>query len=188
MRKPTARGAAERVMQLTDFTRCASSPKAVVPCIWSQPHGSRIVFHALDPVQGKGRRLADIRYTSPNAGYEWDVSPDGSQIALLDLDDRGARIVIISTSDGSSKPIPLEPGAGKPLSISWAADGKGFYVSSRGYEAWDLLYLTMAGKVRTLWHPNARQWVVNPKPSPDGKHLAFNVESFDANVWLIDNF
>jgi hypothetical protein len=27
-----------------------------------------------------------------------------------------------------------------------------------------------------------------PLPSPDGKHLAFGVLTYDTNVWMIENF
>ncbi|MBI1902245.1 MAG: hypothetical protein HYS13_14180 [Planctomycetia bacterium] len=30
------------------------------------------------------------------------------------------------------------------------------------------------------------QWLANPTPSPDGKHLAFSVMSFDSNAWLME--
>jgi len=33
-----------------------------------------------------------------------------------------------------------------------------------------------------------RQWLENPLPSPDGKYLAFQGQTWDSNVWLIDNF
>jgi serine/threonine protein kinase len=31
-------------------------------------------------------------------------------------------------------------------------------------------------------------WLINPLPSPDGKHLAFQAETWDSNVWTIENF
>jgi Tol biopolymer transport system component len=190
MRKPTAGGTPDRLLQIAgaeEFT-CAYDLKAALPCVLAHTDRGRIAFFALDPLQGKGKRLAEIQYTPARLGSGWSLSSDGSQIALLDVDPHGVRIVIVATSDGSSKQVLLEPDAGKPQSISLAHDGKGFYVSSRGTDSWDLVYVTMAGKAHTVWRTNKMQWVVNPIASPNGKHLAFAAESYDTNVWLIDNF
>jgi hypothetical protein len=98
MRKPSEGGTADRLIQIRDADgyQCALNPKAVLPCILSHAEGSRIAFYALDPLQGKGKRLAEMQY----ADTGWDLSPDGSKIALLDVDPHGPRIVIIATSDG----------------------------------------------------------------------------------------
>ena len=61
-------------------------------------------------------------------GQSLDLSPDGTHLALLDLDKQGARILVIAVADGSRKQVLLEPGAGSPISISWAADGQGFFL------------------------------------------------------------
>jgi Tol biopolymer transport system component len=198
MRKPTASGAPERVLRLTtaDDFHCARKPQVASESVLShdldQGDERQIVFYALDPVRGKGDQLAKLQFTPARIrnlwGNRWDLSPDGAHLALLDLDKQGARILVIAVADGSRKQVLLEPGAGRPISISWAADGQGFFLSTAQTTSIDLLHVTMNGEFRTLWRNDHGQPVINPIQSPDGKYLAFKSYSFDSNVWLIDDF
>ena len=43
-------------------------------------------------------------------------------------------------------------------------------------------------KVHPLLSNAQTQWMSQPRPSPDGKYLAFQGQSFDSNVWLLENF
>lgn len=143
-------------MQITgkDEFHCALNPTAMPPCVLSQTHRGKTAFYALDPLQGKGKPLAEAPYAPGTDANLWSVSPDGSQIALLHADQAGTRIVVIATSDGSSKQVLVDSDAGRPQSISWFADGKSFYMSSLGTDSFDLLYVTMAGKAHALWRTN----------------------------------
>jgi hypothetical protein len=51
-----------------------------------------------------------------------------------------------------------------------------------------LLHVTLAGKVQPLLRNGHRQWMISPLPSPDGKWLAFQAQTYDSNVWLLGNF
>jgi Tol biopolymer transport system component len=79
-------------------------------------------------------------------------------------------------------------GGGELQSITWAADGKGFLATSWTPDSFNLLHVTLAGKVNPLLRNGHRQWMVNPLPSPDGKYLAFRAQTFDRNVWLLEGF
>ena len=48
--------------------------------------------------------------------------------------------------------------------------------------------LLMSGKVQPLLCKGRSQWLYQPVASPDGKHLAFQSQTWDSNVWMIDNF
>jgi hypothetical protein len=74
--------------------------------------------------------------------------------------------------------------------ITWAADGKGFFVTSEKPGSFSLLHVTLAGKEQALLRYEAviKQVIYNPTPSSDGKYLAFEVGSYDSNVWMIGNF
>jgi hypothetical protein len=41
------------------------------------------------------------------------------------------------------------------------------------------------GEVATLCTETGR-WLLNPRPSPDGRSLAFAVMSVDSKVWLVE--
>src|SRR5262249_24548723 len=62
-----------------DF-RCARLPTA--SCVLSETHEGQFVFYALDPLKGRGRELT-VALPGLN---NWDLSPDGSQIATISTD------------------------------------------------------------------------------------------------------
>ena len=59
---------------------------------------------------------------------------------------------------------------------SWTAD------------SFNLLHVTLAGKVQLLLRNGRSQWLHCPLPSPDGKYLAFSTQTWDGNVWMVENF
>jgi hypothetical protein len=165
---------------------CSSNPKAASPCVLGLREGEDYVFYSLDPVRGKGRRLGKIDVIGKFMG--WGVSPDGSRLALVDRDKYGRRIEILTLADGSWREVTLDPGAGNLQSIAWAADGKGFFATAWRPDSYDLLYVTSAGKVKLLLHNGLSRWLHNPLPSPDGKYLSFSAQTWDSNIWMVDNF
>jgi len=93
---------------------------------------------------------------------------------------------VLTLSDHAWHKISVEPGGGELESIAWAADGKGFFVTSEGPDSSNLLYVTPTGKVKLLLR-NER-WMFQPLPSPNGKYLAFQAQTWDSNAWMLENF
>jgi hypothetical protein len=52
----------------------------------------------------------------------------------------------------------------------------------------NLLQVTLNGKVVPLLHYNHNQFMVSPLPSPDGKYLAFQAQTWGSNVWMLEGF
>jgi hypothetical protein len=46
----------------------------------------------------------------------------------------------------------------------------------------------LAAKVNPLLRNGHRQFMSNPLPSPDGKRLAYQGQTTDSNVWMLQNF
>jgi hypothetical protein len=44
------------------------------------------------------------------------------------------------------------------------------------------------GKTRVLLDKGRDHWLNAPVSSPDGHHLAYALQTFEDNVWLLDNF
>jgi hypothetical protein len=61
-------------------------------------------------------------------------------------------------------------------------------VSSWNKDSIDLLHLTLTGGVDPLIQNGYRQTVAKLLPSPDGKFLAYQAETTDSNVWMLENF
>jgi DNA-binding winged helix-turn-helix (wHTH) protein/Tol biopolymer transport system component len=179
MRLPVAGGSPELVLQMPASARFDyRCPLKAGACVLSEHQGNEVLFYPLDPVRGKGDRLLGRRVL-PVGQFSWDVSPDGSRVAAVDSHKR-----VLTLSDGSWHELPLEERWGDPGSIAWTADGKGFLVTSANS---DLLHVTTAGKVQLLTHNDFSQELEHPVPSPDGRYLAFQVQTYDFNAWMIEN-
>jgi serine/threonine protein kinase/Tol biopolymer transport system component/DNA-binding winged helix-turn-helix (wHTH) protein len=194
MRRSTSGGAPDKLIQIPraqagegSFS-CSASSKAIAPCVLALHEGKDMVFYALDPVHGKGNRLGSVDTSGPVGLMAWAVSPDGSNVAMVYPDKYGKRIEILSLADGKWHEVELEPKAGLPESIAWAADGKSFFVVASTPDSRDLLHVTLAGKIQASLTDDHKQWLYGPLPSPDGKYLAFQAQTRDSNVWLIDSF
>jgi serine/threonine protein kinase/Tol biopolymer transport system component len=204
MRRPTNGGPAEKVLELPaaefDSFRCRYNPQASSPCVLALREGKDMVFYSLDPLHGKGSWLGKIAVFGFPWMRGWDVSPDGSRVAVVSAHKYGARIEVLTLASGAWHDIAAEPAERsaaaareketKFCQVAWAADGKGFFVTAKMGDAFNLLHVTSDGKVQPLLASEAfqDQFMDSPLPSPDGKYLAFTVQTWDGNVWMMDNF
>jgi hypothetical protein len=157
--------------------------------VLSQKEGGDLVFYSLDPVRGKGERLGKI--AADTTLTSWDISPGGARVACVvgGVEKYRGQIEVLTLLDHAWHEVSLEPGWGYPYSIAWAADGKGFFVTSAGAEpSVNLLKVILNGKVMPLLPNSGRQYMASLLPSPDGKYLAFMDQTWDSNVWMLEGF
>jgi len=164
--------------------RCARPPTTL--SVLGERKLSHFVFYALDPLRGKGRDLARTAVDLPLDQNHWDVSPDGSRLAVLASGGPPGRIRILSLSDRSVSDVTVNDWGGFQ-SMDWSANGQGWYVSSQSATHVNLLYIDLDGHARVLRQQPGRfqTWGV---PSPDGHYLAFLEWTSASNVWMIENF
>ena len=149
---------------------------------------AQYVFSSLDSIQGKGPELARIDNRPPFTN--WDLSPGGTQIAVVHNDDDSIRIVSLAT--GEERVLRLNEWLGFEL-ISWATDIAGLFISGGGKNVYldstypELLRVALDGQVHVL-REKANEWHVRPMVSPDGRRLAFATMPFHGNVWMIEDF
>jgi eukaryotic-like serine/threonine-protein kinase len=140
-------------------------------------------YYDLDAVRGKGPELARTRWSVEVLG-DWDISPDGLQVAIPNHDSRDARIRVVSLEPRPNQPSEREvfiPGAADLRGLVWAADGQGWFVSVDTTVGRRLLYVYLDGRFRSLG--DIYGWAV---PSPDGRRVAFLNNIIATNVWLIE--
>jgi Tol biopolymer transport system component len=97
MRIPVGGGSSETVMplqltpfpslQLPDF-RCAQRPGGV--CVLAQLRAGQVVFSTFDPMVAGGK-LHEVA-TRKVAGFRWDLSPDGTQLAIAPRNESAAPV------------------------------------------------------------------------------------------------
>lgn len=96
----------------------------------------------------------------------------------MDSGKPNAGIEVPQLSDRSWREISVERPWGEDLrSIAWTVDGKGFFVTCWLPDPYNLIYVTLGGKVKPLLSNHQRQWMVSPMPSPDGKYLAYQAQT-----------
>jgi serine/threonine protein kinase/Tol biopolymer transport system component len=190
MRRPAPGGSAERVLEEPgDTVWDLGCPKQRdSSCVFSRHEGKEIVFYKLDPTLGIGERLGKIEI-SPTDDDNWDISPEGSRVALVGgVGMYPGRIEVLSFRDRAWHEVSVERGWGIFQSLAWQADGKGFFVTSVLPDSFGLLQVSLTGKVSPLFRNSGLQWMWGPVPSSDGKYLAFQAQTVDSNVWMLENF
>jgi hypothetical protein len=140
-------------------------------------------YYDLDAVRGKGPELARTRWSFEVLG-DWDISPDGLQVAIPNHDSREARIRVVSLEPKPNQPSEREvviPGVADLRGLVWAADGQGWFVSVDTTVGNQLLYVYLDGRFHSLG--DIHGWAV---PSPDGRRVAFLNTIIATNAWLIE--
>ena len=185
MRAPVSGGSPEVVLETkleADVdARCPSRRKS--SCILSERKAKELSFYELDPLHGKGREVA--RCAIGTLRYGWDISPDGSRIAVASS--LGTFIRTIELASGSVRDVPV-PADWLPQSVGWAADGKALFVTVYTPKAFLLGQVDLAGHAHVLLDKGTGQWLTQVVASPDGRYVAFGAQTWDSNVWLLENF
>jgi Tol biopolymer transport system component len=122
----------------------------------------------------------------PAGDYHWDLSPDGSHLAILNAADHEADIRILPIAGGTGQDVKVK-GWDALHSLDWAADGKGFFASTPSGRGAKLLHIDLQGRAQAIWTQTVghQTWGA---PSPDGKKLAILGLTIVSNVWMIENF
>jgi eukaryotic-like serine/threonine-protein kinase len=188
MRVPVAGGLPQLVLTgtIVDSHRCAKSPATLCMIAERSADRKQLIFTAFDPVKGRGAELTRFDIDA-NADYSWDLSPDGSRIALHSHSERHRIHVFSLTGGRESQDVALKGWNLGEYGLDWTADGKGLYLSSPIHGGVALLYVDLQSDAHVIWEQEGgfATWGV---PSPDGRHLAMPGDIQNSNIWMIQNF
>jgi DNA-binding winged helix-turn-helix (wHTH) protein/Tol biopolymer transport system component len=201
MRVPLAGGAPQLVLNSSvgaePSVRCARHPATVCIIAETTPDHTQLVFTEVDPVRGRERSIAWFKIkTTPDAHYTWDLSPDGTLIAILKESE--AQVTLVSLVSNSTQAIVVKTSP-KLYGLDWSTDGQGLFVSALANGGSTLLHLDLKGNVQTLWYSKGGirepgdlfyKGTLAPRaqPSPDGRHLVIQRQNVSSNIWMIENF
>jgi eukaryotic-like serine/threonine-protein kinase len=186
MRVASQGGPSELVMNVRGSTNfhCARAPASL--CVVEEQTEKELVFTSFDPLKGRGREVARIERNPASAPPQWDLSPDGSRIAVGMYNASEGRIRIITVGDGLASDIVVTGWAGIDY-VDWSPDGKALYVSSRSTAGTALLRVDLQGRAQRLW-AERNPYSVPGTPSPDGRHLLLARRNLQGNVWMVEGF
>jgi hypothetical protein len=184
-RVPVSGGPSQLILttQGWDDHQCARAPATL--CLLSERSDQKeLILTAFDPVKGRDREVVRIA-TKEGFEYPFNLSPDGSEIAVL-FPEGENRIRLLPVGGGQPRDLVVKGWYGLS-SLDWAADGRGFYASSLSPRAATLLYIDLEGQASPMWEQRGSLWTWGV-PSPDGRHLAILGYTMDSNVWMLENF
>jgi Tol biopolymer transport system component len=199
MRIPVAGGPPEAVMDFTGYSglgvmspastiggypsfRCV--PRGGSSCVLAEMRERNIVFTAFDPLQGRKKEL--VRISKNSDIRSWDLSPDGSQVALPVFDFKAGDVRILSLEGGTHRTLSAMPWT-QLISIAWAADGRSLFLASSSSRGTSLVRMDSVGKTKLLLAPPG--WDIKAlSPSPDGHYLALGPIVSNFNAWTIASF
>jgi serine/threonine protein kinase/dipeptidyl aminopeptidase/acylaminoacyl peptidase len=185
MRVPVTGGSPQLVLtgSIYGAPRCAKSPANFCAVAERSADRKQLVFTAFDPVNGREGKLAEWN-TEATSDYYWDLSPDGTRIALLK--NHEGRIQILWLNGRAPEEIKVE-GWDTLSTATWTADGNGLFVSSYTERGAVLLSVDLQGNARLLWEHKGGIDTYGV-PSPDGRHLAMRGWVVEGNMWMMENF
>ena len=190
MRKPISGGAPEMVLDGKGINGLGCSWSPATLCVLGEetPDRKQSIFTAFDPMKGRGKELTRVTLKQPVETYFWDLTRDGSCLAFgQSISGSERRIQILPLSGGDAREVVVQREI-KMSSLTWANDGRGFFVGTIPPEGM-LLFVGLDGRTDVLWKRETR-WGPGPLglPSPDGRHLAMLGWTIDSNIWMLENF
>jgi hypothetical protein len=164
---------------------CANPPSNLCVYGLQVPNQKDLIITSFEPNGGKGKELLRIP-VEPGAEYYWGLSPDGSQVGVEKSEWTTGQIRFFQLHGGGTRTITVQ-GYVNLRSLDWAPDSKSVFVSTSGPRDAELLRVNLEGLAQPIWQ-QSRSTQIWGIPSRDGRHLAMLGTSWDANVWMIDNF
>ena len=179
MAVPLGGGPARVVLQMPFIVtfQCLRSPSKL--CVL----GTDERLFWFDPEDGKVQPFYSLQQP---AVYNWMVSPDGSQLALVYVGSEH-KITFVTLNDNRRREVELKELLN--LGMDWTADSKSVFATGRAAnEIPVVLGVESNGNHRVLLEGERAApygWAI---PSPDGRYLALEVVTRENNAWMVENF
>jgi serine/threonine protein kinase/Tol biopolymer transport system component len=184
-------GAPQMLFPVEGLTQYWCTNRAANFCVLGRPDPPRneLAISSFDPRIGKQKELLRIPLQpGTNAGvgmdYAWQISPDGSWIAIAKR--HGNTIRLVPLGRGQARTININ-GHSDVTDLSWSVNSRSLFVSSLGPGGATLLHVDLDGNAQPIWRQTQTTsfWAFS---SPDAHHLAISEESRETSVWMIGNF
>ena len=184
MRLPASGGSPEQILEIPvdPMNQWSCSSRITGSCVISLWAQGQLIFYVLDPLHGQGKEVIRTQLGHRD-DLNWDISPDGSLIAIGLLP--GRKVRLLDLRNGTERDIQLSM-EGIVQGLCWSADGNALFAGmiSSGHQ---IIRVDLDGKTHVLLDRKG-VWVGSLALSPDGRHLAYSQQTIDSNLWLLENF
>ena len=189
MKIPLTGGAPIRVTEslFDDTTEFRCPTRAAASCILGRWEKGEMIFTWLDSARDAGKEIVRTKLSYRENYLTWDISPDGSRIALAFFDAPTVKIRILDLKSASQRDLQVPAGWGV-WDVTWSSNGDSLLLAAQSPDGYFLAVLALDGKTHVLLNGGRNKWLSYLKPSPDGRHLFFAQQSFENNLWLLENF
>jgi hypothetical protein len=186
MRIPIHGGEPHEVLRSNTYgrPRCTVAPANLCVIAEQSEDGKPLVFTSFDAFKGRGAEIARFEIDAGAPDYNWAISPDASDIAILKPWDNKIHIVSLK---GQPQRVIMVPRWTNLAGVYWGSDGEGWFTMSKDKVGVTLLYVDVQGEGHPLLQLNGYLSAYGI-PSPNGQHLAIVATAATDNVWLLDNF
>ena len=172
-------GRGNQLPPLNVRARCASGGQR---CFWSDDSGGAFTLQAFDPESGVRGDVVLQQKEPVISAHGWDVSPDGSQVALPA--GPGA-VTVVGLQSGERRTV-VGPVECLLQYAAFAPGDSGLFVTATcdTRPAFRLLHLGVDG-TSTLLYRSESAWLAHPSVSPDGTKLALAVKAHSTDIWVL---
>jgi hypothetical protein len=118
----------------------------------------------------------------------WDLSADGTQIAVAGSVGLGEKVRLVDLKKHTQRDLVLPPNVFL-TSIVWSSDARTLFGGGqRGTSEWFILWMDLSGKSKIIASKGPVPYYTSLLPSPDGHFLAYTEETHESNAFLLENF
>jgi Tol biopolymer transport system component len=159
-------------------------PRVRGDCILGELVREDFHFRSFSQTKGLGPEILQLDADGKPFAFEWDLSPDGSQVAVPLRDEPFLRLADLQSGKITDQAVVS---GCKMQAASWRSDGKALFVSAICNDPmpYKILLVEVGGSSRVL-HESSDAWIGHPLISPDGKHLAFATRPLKVELWLME--
>jgi serine/threonine protein kinase len=195
MRVPIRGGSPEPIFRVRLGTElsCAKTPSKFCAIAEQAADGKHIIITAFDPIKELGSELAcfEIENFDPRMhNLLWNISPDGTRLAVARSE--AGPIEIRSLRDQATQVIRAKD-LNHIRGFVWAPD-EGLFVTNLAKDGAEVVHVDLKGDTDVIWRgiggppSGAGAGLISAIPSPDGRHLALEGTTLNANMWMMENF
>jgi Tol biopolymer transport system component len=148
----------------------------------AEPRDGHVLLARIDLATGS---VAPSFYTAkPWAMFA--VSPDGKQVAVVE---QSPSFTLVDVATGHQRATTTSPGSTSTMlqSVEFTPDGQTLLIAGVLFGAthYGLVAVDLSGR-GSLLVTDQDAGISAPRVSPDGRTLAFESMSFDADIWLLE--